>query len=147
MFPAFCKKYQALVNAFICYQLALTNSKLHMTSFNPDSVVKILDFATHTTATSAICWYLSLNPQNWASLSVKIRENVPIGRSVLCRPMGMLPTIEPFVQTNRNVFPKLRQLKKKKSWRKEKKSPSQPLKSEKNASKTYPEVSWHMWEG
>jgi len=32
-------------------------------------------------------------------------------------------------------------LKEKKSWRKEKKSPSQPLKSEENASKTYPEVS------
>ena len=34
-----------------------------------------------------------------------------------------------------------RQLKEKKSWRKEKKSPSQPLKSEENASKTYPKVS------
>ena len=34
-----------------------------------------------------------------------------------------------------------RQLKEKKSWRKEKKSPSQSLKSEENASKTYPEVS------
>ena len=40
-----------------------------------------------------------------------------------------------------------RQLKEKKSWRKEKKSPSQPLKSEEKASKTYPEVSSHMWEG
>ena len=54
--------------------------------------------------------------------------------------MGVLPKIEPFVQTNRSVFPKLRQLKEKKSWRKEKKSPSQPLKSEENASKMYPEV-------
>ena len=87
-----------------------------MTSFNSDSVVKILYFASHTTATSAICWYLSLNPQNWPPLSVpQIRENVLIGWLVLCWPMGVLPKLEPFVQTNRSVFPNLRQLKTKSS--------------------------------
>ena len=50
--------------------------------------------------------------------------------------MGVLPKSEPFVQTNRSVFPKLRQLKEKKSWGTGKKSPSQLLKSEENASKT-----------
>jgi hypothetical protein len=51
--------------------------------------------------------------------------------------MGMLPEIEPFVQTNRSLFPNLRQLIEKKSWRK---SPPPLLKSEEDASKTYPEV-------
>ena len=57
--------------------------------------------------------------------------------------MGMLPKLEPFVQTNRSVFPNLRQLTEKKSWRK---SPPQLLKSEENASKTYPGVNRHVWE-
>ena len=61
--------------------------------------------------------------------------------------MGVLPKSEPFVQTNRSDFPKLRQLKEKKGWRKGMKSPSQLLKSEEDASKTPSEFNLHMWEG
>ena len=68
-FPVFCTKYQTTVDSFQIYQLGSTSCQLHDTIVNSCSIDYILDFATPTTAMSAICWYNTSNSQIRAPLT------------------------------------------------------------------------------